>query len=97
MLFSEREAEEQAERERLKSQWFREQEMIKSTYVPLKMAFHLIHLYPLLIAFLPFVFELQMSLFKLLTVTGMEQVIDAQSRLVKFFSFSLSLRLMLRF
>lgn len=30
--FSEREAEEQAERERLKRQWLREQEMIKSKF-----------------------------------------------------------------
>lgn len=32
-LFSEREAEEQAERERLRKQWLREQELIKSKHI----------------------------------------------------------------
>lgn len=32
-FFSEREAEEQAERERLRKQWMREQELIKSKYI----------------------------------------------------------------
>lgn len=33
MIFSEREAEEQAERERLKRQWLREQEQIRSNFM----------------------------------------------------------------